>query len=247
MKRLAYAALGGVLSAFSWSAASACEIVHVYQYQMQDGAYSMALNGVHIAQNDDPSNYFGGGPFMQWLSEGENTFSITMNQGSADIKVQRACQGDFDGDTLVEATVTAPETKELTFFVENAPKPVYDDVATDDAGLKEALAKLKTAVDTRDFDTYWSMHRGLLETATAAGMPEEMMRMMMTATVEQGKATYNDNVTISSALDNRVWLVMAEGGESPIVIDIEMNGGTNTMRTGAYWAKVDGEWTVVSN
>ena len=115
MKRLAYAALGGVLSAFSWSAASACEIVHVYQYQMQDGAYSMALNGVHIAQNDDPSNYFGGGPFMQWLSEGENTFSITMKQGSADIKVQRACQGDFDGDTLVEATVTAPETKELTF------------------------------------------------------------------------------------------------------------------------------------
>ena len=247
MKHLAFAAFGGVLSAFTWSAAAACEIVHVYQYQMQGGAYAMSLNGVHLSQNDDPGDYFGGGPFMQWLSEGENTFAITMNAGSADIKVQRACQGDFDGDTLVETTVTAPETKELTFFVENAPKPVYDDVATDDAGLKEALAALKTAIDTRDFDTYWSMHKGLLATATAAGMPEEMMRMMMTATVEQGKPTYNDNVSVSSALDGRVWLVFAEGGESPIVIDIEMNGGTNTMRTGAYWAKVDGEWSAVGN
>ncbi len=247
MKYVYQAAIGATLGLFTWSAATACEVLHAYQYQMQGGAYSMALNGVQLSQNDEPGDYFGGGPFMQWLAEGENTFSVTMSKGSADINVQRVCQGEFEGEKLVEATIAAPETKELTFFVENAPKPVYDDVATDDTGLKEALAKLKNAVDTRDFDTYWSMHKGLLETATAAGMPEDMMRMMMTATVEQGKPTYNDNVTISSALNDRVWLVFAEGGESPIVIDIEMNGGTNTMRTGAYWAKVDGEWSVVGN
>lgn len=241
------AALGALFVFSIGSAAAACDVMHAYQYQMQGGAYALALNGVQLSRNEKPGDYFGGGPFMQWLTEGENTFSITMSEGSADINVQRVCQGDFEGEKLVEATVTAPETKELTFFVEGAPRLVYDDVATDDAGLKEALAKLKTAVDTRDFDTYWSMHRGLLETATAAGMPEDMMRMMMTATVEQGKPTYNDVVTTSSALDGRVWLVFAEGGEAPIVIDIEMDGGVNTMRTGAYWAKIDGAWTVVGN
>lgn len=247
MKRLCHAALGGILGLMPWSAATACEILHAYQYQMEGGAYAMKLNGVALSRNDEPGDYFGGGPFAQWLMEGENTVSLAMNKGSVDIKIMRVCQGDFDGETLVEAKFSAPDTRDLAFFVENAPKPVYDDVATDDAGLKEALAALKTAVETRDFDTYWAMHKGLRDAAAAAGMPADMMQMMMTATVEEGEATFNDDVTFSSALDSRIWQVLTEGGESPIVIEIKMNGGTNTMRTGAYWAKVDGAWNVVGN
>ena len=247
MKRICYAVLGGILSFGTVTAATACDIVHAYESQMEQGAYAMDLNGIRLYQNDDPGDYFNGGPFTQFLVEGENTVSLTMSKGSADIRIYRGCRGEFDGETLVEAKVTAPETRTLTFFAENAPKQVFDDVPTDDSGLKDALAALKSAVKARDYDTFWNFHKGLRDAAAADGVPEDMMQRMISITVEKGEPSFNNDVTYTSALGGRVWQVLADGGEAPIVIDIKMNGGTNTMRTGAYWAKVDGAWSIVSN
>ncbi len=247
MKFLAIAASAAILSAAAMSSAAACGLRTLYSSQMKEGAYAMDLNGVRTQQNDEPGDYFNGGPFTQFLLEGENTFTLTMTQGSADVRVYRACRGDFEGETLVEAKVVAPESKSLTFFVENAPAQVYDDAPSDDSGLKEALAALRASVEAKDVDAYRDMHKGLIMTAMADGMPEDMLNRMIAITIEQGEASYNDDVTFKPAMEGRVWQVLTDSGESPIVIDIKMNGGTNTMRTGAYWAKLDGEWTIVSN
>lgn len=247
MKHLYRAALGGIIGLSLGSAALACETYHGYRIQTEGADYSIKLNGVQTAQDSDFSNHSRVGPFNQWVAEGENVVTVSIKQGSANVSLSRYCVGSYEGEVVVEASLTGPETRELTFFAENAPKPVYDDVATDDAGLKDALAALKTAIEAKDVEAYWDMHEGLRAAAAADGAPEEMMRRMITITVEEGKATYNDNLTFTPVLDGRVWQVFADGGEAPIVIEIKRDGGTNTMRTGAYWAKINGVWDVVGN
>ena len=170
-----------------------------------------------------------------------------LKEGTADVNIRRVCQGELDGETVVEANLTGPETRELTFFAENPPKAFYDHAATDDAGLKEALAALKSAVDQRDVETYWNMHEGLRAVAAADGAPEGMMRMMMTVTVEEGVPEYMDKLTFTPALDGRIWQIFDENGDAPNVIEIKRDGGTNIMRTGAYWGKINGVWNVVGN
>ena len=44
-----------------------------------------------------------------------------------------------------------------------------------------------------------------------------------------------------------MWQVLAEDGTEPIVIEIKRDGGTNIMRTGSYWGKINGVWDVVGN
>ena len=198
-------------------------------------------------QNNEAGAHYRGGPFQQWLVEGENKLEVMLKEGTADVNIRRVCHGELDGETVVEANLTDPETRELTFFAENPPKAFYDDAATDDAGLKEALAALKSAVDQRDVETYWNMHEGLRAVAVADGAPEGMMRMMMTVTVEEGVSELMDKLTFTPALDSRIWQIFDENGDAPIVIEIKRDGGTNIMRTGAYWGKINGVWNVVGN
>lgn len=247
MKHFYRAAIGGLMGLSIGSAALACEAYHGYRIQTEAGDYSVQLNGIQTAKDAEIGDHQRVGPFNQWVVEGENTVTVSIKQGSAEVSLSRYCQGSLDGEVVVKADLTGPETRDLTFFAENAPKPVYDDIATDDAGLKEALAALKTAIEAKDVEAYWDMHEGLRAAAAADGAPEGMMRRMITITVEEGQATYNDNLTFTPVLNGRVWQVFAKDGEAPIVIEIKRDGGTNTMRTGAYWAKVSGVWDVVGN
>lgn len=247
MKHLYRAALGGLISLSFGTAALACESYHGYRIQTEGGDYSVLLNGVMTAQDAEIDDHQRVGPFNQWVAEGENVVTVSIKQGSATVSLSRYCVGSYEGEVVVEASLTGPETRELTFFAENAPKPIYDDVATDDSGLKDAIASLKAAIDAKDVETYWNMHQGLRAAAAADGAPEEMIRRMITITVEEGKPTYKDNLTFTPVLGGRVWQVFAEDGTEPIVIEIKRDGGTNIMRTGAYWGKVNGVWDVVGN
>ncbi len=247
MKHLYRAAIGGLIGLSIGSAAVACEAYHGYRIQTEGADYLIKLNGVQTARDADFSDHQRVGPFNQWVVEGENVVTFSIKQGSADVSLSRYCVGSYEGEVVVEASLTGPETRELTFFAENAPKPIYDDLATDDTGLKEALTALKAAIEAKDVETYWDMHEGLRAAAAADGAPEEMMRRMMTITVEEGKATYNDELTFTPVLDGRVWQVLTEDGTEPIVIEIKRDGGTNIMRTGSFWAKIDGVWDVVGN
>lgn len=247
MKDFYRAAIGGIIGLAIGSAAFACETYHGYRVQTENSSYTLLLNGVVTAREAEADSHQRTGPFNQWVVEGENVVTISVEQGSANVSLSRYCVGSYEGEVIVEANLTGPETRELTFFAENAPKPIYDDVATDDTGLKEALAALKTAINAKDVETYWDMHEGLRAAAAADGAPEEMMRRMITITVEEGKASYKDDLTFTPVLDGRVWQVLAEDGTEPIVIEIKRDGGTNTMRTGAYWAKINGVWDVVGN
>ncbi len=247
MKHLYRAAIGGFFGLSIGSAAFACETYHGYRIQTDNGDYTVQLNGVLTAQDAEVGDHQRVGPFNQWVTEGENLVTVSINQGSAKVSLSRYCVGSYEGEVVVEANLTGPETRELTFFAESAPKPIYDDVATNDDGLKEALAALKAAIDAKDVDTYWDMHQGLRAAAAADGAPEEMIRRMITITVEEGKATYADNLTFTPVLDGRVWQVFAEDGTEPIVIEIKRDGGTNIMRTGSYWGKINGAWDVVGN
>ena len=239
-------ALALTLAATGGAAASACDIVHAYRYQMDDGAYSLALNGVHLRRTTDPGDYSGGGPFNQWLKEGENVLSLTMEQGTADISIIRACATDFDGETLVEASVATGETANLTFFVETAPPAPYANVgALSDDGLADAVAALKAAMEARDFDTFYAMHEGLVMSATAQGFPEQALRGMMSETVADGEASYNDALIYEPVLDGRVWQVMTAEKQYPVVI--KLHGGDTMVETGAFWTKIDGRWRVAGN
>ena len=242
MKTLVSAALGGAI-AFAGFGAAACETVHAYQYQMDDAAYTFELNGVFLNHTGDPGNYSGGGPLMQWVAEGENTFTVTMLQGSANIKVIKACQGDFDGETLVEASIGAGESRDLTFFIEDAPPAVYDNagVLAED-GLAEAVDALKAAVTARDFDTFWAMHQGLIMQATSMGFPEEQLKGMMGQTVSDGEATFADDLVFKPVLGGKVWQVMTKDHAAPVTI--KLHGGSTTVDTGAFWTKIDGQWRV---
>lgn len=247
MKHLYRAAIGGFIGLSIGSAAFACESYHGYRVQTENSDYTVSLNGVVTAREAEANDHQRVGPFNQWVAEGENVVTISIGQGSAHVSLSRYCVGSYEGEVVVEANLTGPETRQLTFFAENAPTPVYDDVATDDTGLREALAALKAAIDAKDVEAYWDMHEGLRAAAAADGAPEEMMRRMITITVEEGKPTYHDNLTFTPVLDGRVWQVLAEDGTEPIVIEIKRDGGTNIMRTGSFWGKVNGVWDVVGN
>jgi hypothetical protein len=243
MKLLKSSLFGAVAAAVACTPAIACEIVHAYRYQMDQAAYALELNGVHIDYNAEPGDYFGGGPFRQWVAEGENTLTITLSKGSADISVIRACSNDFDGDTLVEASVSAPESRTLTFFVEGARKAVYDSVGPlAEDGLAEAVAALKAAVKARDFDQFWQLHEGLRIEATSAGFPEEQLRAMMEQTVANGEPVFRDDLVFKPVLGGRVWQVMTGDFAAPVTLSLD--GGSMTVNTGAYWTKVDGQWRV---
>lgn len=233
-------------AAFSASAALACEALNVQRFQFDGAVYVSELNGVYLDHSTEPSDASGGGPFNQWLVAGENTYSISVTAGSANVQIQRVCRGEFDGEMLVEATVNAGETRELTFFVDDAPSAPYDGlgpIAKD--GLPEALGRMKTAVAKKKFNNYWRFIEGVRMAAEAQGVPIEQMKPQLKEIIENSNHTFAKGLRYKPVMGGRVWQVLGPNHEPPILIEHAEDGSRISISTGAFWTKINGEWRVV--
>lgn len=246
MKLISKVAFGVAAAVVGWSSAIACEELYVHEFQYDDAVYLAELNGVYSDHSNEPSGYSGGGPFSQWLIEGENTYRFSLTGGSATIRIKRACRGEFDGETLVEATLNGNETKELTFFVEGAPAAPYDqNEALKKKGLPKALRRFRKAVEEKNFKAYWRFIRGVRMMAEAQGFPINDMKPQLQEVIENSTATFQDDLVFKPVLGGRVWQVMTADHQSPIHIEHAEEGSGISIDTGAFWTKIDGKWRVV--
>lgn len=247
MKPIRNLVFGAAAAVIGWLPASACEEIYVHEFRYNDAVYLAEINGVYKDHSNEPSGYSGGGPFNQWLIEGENTYRFELKSGTANISIKRACRGEFDGETLVEATMTGPETKELTFFVEEvAPTPFSDVGQLPKKGLPKALGRLKKAVEEKNFKRYWRFIKGMRMMAEAQGMPINQFKPQLKEIIETADHQFYDDLVYKPVLDGRVWQVMTPDHRAPIHIEkSDGDGGNVSIDVGSFWTKIDGKWRVV--
>ncbi|MEO1611426.1 MAG: hypothetical protein AAFU55_03595 [Pseudomonadota bacterium] len=239
-------AFGAVISVVGGGSAWACDVVTAYQMRLSDAVYEMSLNGVYVEHSEEPSGASGGGPFRQWLVPGENNLTFDLKSGAADIEVIEACATSFDGETLVQASLSGAETRDLTFFVETPPPAIYFDLAPlKRKGLPKAVQRLQAAVEERNFKRFWRLYQGLRMTAEANGFPMEEMKPQVRQMVKQGEISLESDLVFTPVLGGRVWQVMTKDRKAPATLTMRQDDWTNVFATGVFWTKVDGKWRVV--
>ena len=130
-------------------------------------------------------------------------------------------------------------------MVKDPPQRLYVGAApSSDEGLLEAVAALKAAMTARDFDTVWDLHAAMRADMEANGQPVKAAAYQMGKIVENIQPDFAPNLVTRSVLGGRVWEVFGDDFAPPISAVVEANGGQVEFKTGAFWMKVDGDWSV---
>ncbi|MEM7211376.1 MAG: hypothetical protein AAF479_05675 [Pseudomonadota bacterium] len=250
--------LGGTLLASTFavglyaSAAAACDRVHYLAFDVEDGAFTVDLNGTEVFEHD--GGYAQGSLTLRGgLVEGENLIGIAYTDGdsgeAAEFQILRGCEGAFPEDTpLATATVTGTGSHELAFSsaVTTAALPSTDQYeVTDGAGVVDALHRLQDAVKAGDLETIYALHAPFFAKIDAMGAPMDRVRMMISASVERGTLEADPAPSVTALDGGSVYELATAKGTPPITLEEQLSNGFNSWSTGSRWVRIDGVWGVI--
>ena len=243
-------AVSALAAAAMTAGAKACEIVHALDFKAEDGGYEISLNGVLVLADATDSQKSGLLSFNDWLVGGENEIAISYapnGSGEAVFNLVKDCRGAYpEGPPEAVAAFSGGGEKRLSFVSDAPPPQSYDKAApTDDAGLKEAVKRLADAVAAKDIDAILEMHAPMIADAAADGVTPEDFAGRFGFFVGEGEAEITPVATTTPAFGGAVWQAFNEAKQAPIALKVEKNGARLRFSTGAYWARIDGEWGIV--
>ena len=244
MRRRVFAALLPSALALAGQGALACDETILLEYQVHDGRYQFELNEVYL-ESGAAQSASGGLPITDWLLRGENTIQVSMNAQSGAFSVYAICDNGDDRRDFDQATIAGQQDAALTFQVQDPPKRLYLDARpTSDEGLLDAVEALKSALTTRDFDAVWALHAAQRAEMAQSGQPMKAAAYEMRKIVENIEPDFAPDLTTRPVLGGRVWEVFGDQFAPPIHDVVATNGGQVTFRTGSFWMKIDGVWSV---
>ncbi|MBY8974647.1 hypothetical protein KHP62_02440 [Rhodobacteraceae bacterium NNCM2] len=229
--------------------AMACDQVNVLEFEVEGGNMVVLVNGIYKYSGGEGS---GAWPMMptDFVQTGENeiTVELTGDGASADLAMMKGCMGGFDLEgPFDEAKLTGTSTATLHFTEEAPVEASYTEgVAEGPEGLMEAVAALQAAVEADDIDTVVELHAPMLADAERMGMPADQIKGFIGWFFEDGKKTLNHDLQVEEGMDGKVFVVTTADREPPVEIVVTETNGKSMWRSGAYWAKIDGKWGVLS-
>ena len=170
---------------------------------------------------------------------------VSINADSGDFSVYAICDDGSGRRDFDQASLEGQQRAVLTFQVKEPPQRLYLTTdPTSDEGLLEAVEALKTAMAARDFDAVWDLHTAMRAEMEQAGQPMKAAAYQMGKIVENIEPDFAPNLTARSVLGGRVWEVFGDQFAPPISDVVSANGGQIDFKTGSFWMKVDGAWSV---
>lgn len=238
--------MGLTLSAvlLTGQAAAACDETILLEYQVSDGRYQFELNNVYLDSGASQSTS-GGIPLKDWLLEGKNTISVSMDAASGDFSVYAICNDGSGRRDFDAASLAGKGAASLVFPVSDPPPRVY--LAADPApvdGLFDAVDALQAALSSRDFDAVWDYHAAMRAELELSGRSTKAEAYQMGKIVEAIEPKLATNLQARPVLGGRVWEVFGDGFAPPISDVVSANGGQVKFKTGSFWMKTGGVWSV---
>ena len=242
--------------------ALACEKATQLAYAADAATLSVTVNGLPVVDESDEFSTSGFAFVEHWLVKGENVMAVEVapkgenanTKGLAEIVT--ACRGDMidsrggNAGAIAAVTIEGAGSESVTFTVDEPVETSFSHAeAAGDAGLTEAVAALAAAFEAKDMDAIAAAHQPMIEMATLMGMDgaEDMLRGMLGELFETGKLSVADGLEITSSTDGRIFAVEGADGAAPIALEAEQDGGSFSFTTGAFWARLDGDWKVIAN
>lgn len=240
------ATLATVLSV---GAASACEKVHVIEYNVGPGDATFTVNGVFYQKlSDVGANMLN---FIAWTQPGENVVEIAYSgAGEATIWLAAGCMGQFRTEPVSDKiALTDGEMTRFEFTETINTDPAFSKTSpSDDTGLATAYAAFRDAVIARDAAAVIAMLESFLDRAERQGYPRQTMVAHYTKAIETGEMEVLETGRFEAAAGGRVYQHLTDDRQPALVARYPTeNGGTFTVPFGTYWTKTDGKWEVIYN
>lgn len=240
-------ALAGVSSMAS--AQSAPRMGGVINYHFAKG--SVIVNGIPVYSFNTGKfgNSSRGTRLTEWLVNGTNTITITVDPLS---KQAKATIELIDGSNkkIMALEQVGKGSQSGSFKVNGVPQWSWLSATPTDAtakGLKEALTNLHKAYGTADIATIIKVSTPTFEDSTKAGrrMSAANFKRRAGPMIKAGKVEPLGELTISRHADGKIFRIVAADGKPPITVTLERNGMKRRIRTGQWWSNFSGKWKVV--
>ena len=241
--------LATLATVLSLGTASACEKLHVIEYEMGPGDATFTVNGVFYQKlSGAGANMMN---FIAWPQPGENVVEIAYDgAGETTIWLAAGCMGQFKTQPVSDKiSLTNGETTRFEFVETINTDPAFSKTSpTDDTGLAEAYAAFRDAVIARDSEAVIAMLDSFLDRAELQGYPRETMVSHYTKAIETGEMEVLDTGRFEAAAGGRVYQHLTDDRQPALVARYPTeNGGTFTVPFGTYWTKTNGKWEVIYN
>lgn len=224
--------------------AAACDETILLEYQVNDGRYQVELNDVYIDSGAAQSTS-GGIPIKDWLLVGENTVRVSMDAARGAFSVYAICDDGYGRRDFDMAALTGKASASLTFTVLDPPPRIYLDAEPAPIdGLFDAVDALKAAMSDRDFDAVWTLHAAMRAELELAGRSTKAEAYQMGKIVEAIEPDFAPNLQARPVLGGRVWELFGDDFAPPVSDVVSANGGQVDFKTGSFWMKIDGAWSV---
>lgn len=225
-------------------ASAACDETILLEYQVSDGRYQFELNDVYLDSGSAQSTS-GGIPIKDWLLAGDNTIRVSMDAASGDFSVYAICDDGSGRRDFDAAALTGKASADLMFSVADPPPHIYLTVEPAPIdGLFDAVDALNAAMSARDFDAVWKLHAAMQADLEMTGRSTKAEAYQMGKIVEAIEPNFAPNLQARPVLGGRVWEVFGDGFAPPVSDVVSANGGQVDFRTGSFWMKLKGVWSV---
>lgn len=230
--------------------AVSCERTFILEYDVSYGGWQIELNDVYL---DSGGAQFssGGKPLEGWLLPGENIVAFQHDAEKAEVSLYSLC-GDGSGRVDIDAaSLTGKGRHEMAFDAADLPPRAFFDAdvtGKDDLpALWAAVDALAAAMKARDADAVWALHGALRADHAAQGRPLGALEDRLRKIVAAANPVFADDLRARRMLGGRVWEVHGPDFVAPIRDDaVEVNGGTAPFKTGSFWVRLNGEWSVLA-
>ncbi|MEM6622227.1 MAG: hypothetical protein AAF674_08375 [Pseudomonadota bacterium] len=241
--------LAGVLASVTTATAMACERHYALEYDMGPGDAVLSVNSIFYQKMScEDANLMN---FIAWIEKGENEVTVAYSgDGSATFWLISACRGSWDNDIESDKIVLSDgEQTSFSFSQEIGVDPSFAKTApTDDAGLADAYAAFRQAVEERDAPTVMAVLEEFIERADKQGFARADMVAHLTRAVEIGALEIAQDGAFEAVADGRVYQRLTPDRQPTIIARYESDtGGQWTVPLGTYWAKLDGTWQIIYN
>ena len=224
--------------------AAACEETILLEYQVSDGRYQFELNDVYIDSGAAQSTS-GGIPIKEWLLAGKNIIQVSMDAARGEFSVYAICDDGSGRRDFDVASLSGKASASLTFTVSDPPPRLYLEAEPSPIdGLFDAVDALKAAMSDRDFEAVWAFHAAMRAELELAGRSTKAEAYQMGKIVEAIEPDFAPNLKARPVLGGRVWEVFGDDFAPPVSDVVSANGGQVNYKTGSFWMKVDGAWSV---